>query len=465
VRGFSILDFGLWISGVWKAATLVWLALAVGVGAQTLQSRIDRAAVGATVMVPAGTHEGPVVISKALTLRGEPGAAIRGNGKTHVVHVAAEGVTLEGLAISGSGLDLGKDHAGVFIEANRAAVRGCTITDSLHGIYVKKANDCALTDNRIAGKAEIIVPLAQAQGLEPLRARPGAGENCEIALDQNRRGNGIHLWNSERATIAGNEIRDARDGIYFSFANHCTIRGNRITRVRFALHYMYSDGNVFEGNRFTDSASGSTLMFSRNMVIRGNTFAANTGHRAYGMVFTQCDTTRVEGNVFTGNSISLCVEYSNMNTFVGNRFERSYIGARLTGGSDGNRFARNVFAGNLHPVELDGDFSNNQWSDGRRGNRWGNSTEIDFDGDGIGDLPHREADLLGPLRRPFPLAALLSGSPALDAVRFAQQHAKIPGVHAIHDPRPLTAAHGAGKAAHTASRPFLAELFARIVSR
>ena len=170
------------------------------------------------------------------------------------------------------------------------------------------------------------MPVSKVQNLDDVRARPSGSDTCEIGLDQNRRGNGIHLWNCERAVITGNHVRDARDGIYFSFANRSVIRGNDIARVRFGLHYMYSDGNVFENNRFAENAAGSTLMFSRNMVIRGNTFTANTGHRAYGMVFTQVDTSRIERNEFSGNSISLCVEYSNQNTFVGNTFARSYIG-------------------------------------------------------------------------------------------------------------------------------------------
>jgi nitrous oxidase accessory protein len=412
---------------------IVLMAMVCAARAALLQPQIDAAAPGATIELPTGLYDGPVVITKPLTLKASGEATIRGDGKNHVIHIKAANVTIQGFTITRSGIELGKDHAAVMIEGEHATVRGNAITDSLHGIYVKKANDCVLVGNSIVGKTS----LAADQGPIDPTGRPSGGELCDIGLDQNRRGNGIHLWNSERISVFDNTIRDVRDGIYFSFANGCLIRGNDISHVRFGLHYMYSDSNVFERNRFAENSAGSTLMFSRNLVVRGNSFAANVGHRAYGMVLTQADNSRVEGNDFSGNTVGLCVEYSNLNTFVGNTFARSYIGARLTGGSDGNRFTRNTFAANLHPVEIDGDFSNNAWTDGKAGNRWGNSAEIDFDGDGIGDLPHREADLLGGLRRPFPLAALLSGSPALDLVHFAQQHARIPGVQAIIDPRPL----------------------------
>lgn len=431
------------------------IAIACGAQAAPLQPRIDAAAPGATIELASGTYDGPIVIGKPLTLRAHGAATIRGDEKSHVIHITAAHVTVEGFTIRGSGIELGKDHAAVMLEGDHATIRGNTISDSLHGIYVKKAHDCTLSGNRIVGKSSLSGDDAPVD----VRARPGGSELCDSGLDQNRRGNGIHLWNSERATVLDNTIRDVRDGIYFAFADACLVRGNDIARVRFGLHYMYSDSNVFERNRFAENAAGSTLMFSRNMVVRGNSFTSNVGHRAYGMVLTQCDTSRVEGNDFSGNTVGLCVEYSNLNTFAGNRFSRSYIGARLTGGSDGNRFTRNRFAANLHPVELDGDFTNNAWTDGNVGNRWGNSAEIDFDGDGIGELPHRETDVLGELRRPFPLVALLSGSPALDLIRFAQQHARVPGVQAIHDARPLSAAHRGSP--RTAARPFFASLFER----
>ena len=55
------------------------------------------------------------------------------------------------------------------------------------------------------------------------RSAKGIGqsaENCDTTLVANRRGNGIHQWNCEANLIRGNEISDARDGIYFSFTNN-----------------------------------------------------------------------------------------------------------------------------------------------------------------------------------------------------------------------------------------------------
>ena len=54
------------------------------------------------------------------------------------------------------------------------------------------------------------------------------------------------------------------------------------------------------------------------------------------------------------------------------------------------------------------------------------------------DLPHRELDLFGILRRDFPAVAFLSNSPAVRLLRFANERAAIPGLSSIDDPAPLT---------------------------
>jgi hypothetical protein len=67
--------------------------------------------------------------------------------------------------------------------------------------------------------------------------KPGDGELCAAPANQNCRGNGVRIWNSV-TTIAGNVIRDTRDGIY-SFVDRSTVRDNDIARVRYGLHYIY----------------------------------------------------------------------------------------------------------------------------------------------------------------------------------------------------------------------------------
>src|SRR6185503_17738566 len=118
----------------------------------TLQEQIDTAARGDTLRVEAGVHSGPIVINKPLTLLGEQGAEIHGNSKGNVVTIAVDDVTLSGLRITGSGLQLSDDDAAVFVTGNRARIENNVIADSLHGIYLKKISGAQILNNRIQGK-------------------------------------------------------------------------------------------------------------------------------------------------------------------------------------------------------------------------------------------------------------------------------------------------------------------------
>src|SRR5262249_19141222 len=189
--------------------------------AATLQKRIDAAMPNETIRVEAAIHTGPIVINKSLTLIGENGAAIRGNGSGKVVTIAGDNVTVTKLRISGSGLQLSDDDAAVFVTGNHARIDNCTIADSLHGIYLKKVSGAQILNNRIQGKTTLTA------SAEPVEKGIGQStENCDTTLVANRRGNGIHQWNCEGNLIRGNEISDTRDGIYFSFTNNSRVENN-----------------------------------------------------------------------------------------------------------------------------------------------------------------------------------------------------------------------------------------------
>jgi len=412
----------------------ITFCLMLNVQAASLQERVDAAASGETIRLEAGIHAGSIVIKKSLTLIGEPGAEIRGDGTGNVVTIAGDDVTLAGVRVTGSGLRLSDDNAAVFVTGNRATIRDCIIADSLHGVYLKKISGAQILNNRIRGKTTLLA------STEPVEKGIGrSSENCDTTLVANRRGNGIHQWNCENNLIRGNNISDTRDGIYFSFTNNSRVEQNLIHHVRYGLHYMYSDGNVFEGNTFTENAAGAAIMFSKNLIIRGNRFISNRGHRAYGLIFQSSDRSRLEQNEIDQNAVGLSFNQCNANLVFGNRVTNNYIGLRIGSNSDENRFTENVFAKNLHPVETGGsDVSETRWNVNGVGNFWDGAVELDLNGDGINDLPHREIDLFGVLRRDFPAIAFLSDSPALRLLRFAHERAALPGVNVIEDRASLT---------------------------
>jgi nitrous oxidase accessory protein len=308
----------------------------------------------------------------------------------------------------------------------------------LHGIYVRKANDCQILDNVIIGDgaANDLISDPVISGLKAGDA--ASGELCAAPDAQDRRGNGIHLWNSSGHLIAGNEVRGTRDGVYFSFTERTCVRENRISRVRYGLHYMYSNDNVFERNVFSENAAGAALMYSRRLVLRQNRFVSNRSHRAYGLLMQSIDDTRVEENALEGNTLGLFLENGNNNTFRGNRIAGNYVGLRVSDSTADTRFFENTFSGNIHPIETTGGNTANLWAVAGRGNRWDDASSLDLNRDGIADLPHREPDLFGVWRRSFPAIGLLSASPGERLLRLIHSRLSLPGIPGITDPRPLT---------------------------
>lgn len=401
--------------------------------ADSLQDRIDAAAPNETIRVASGVHAGSIVVNKPLTLLGEKGAEIRGSGHDKTITIAADGVTVRGFRITGSGLNLSEDDAAIFVTGNDATIENNTIANSLHGIYLKKVSGAQVIDNRIEGKTTI------AASKEPVEKGIGqSAENCDTELVSNRRGNGIHQWNCEGSLIRGNDISETRDGIYFSFTNNSRVESNVVHRTRYGLHYMYSDGNVFENNSFTENAAGAAIMFSKELTVRGNRFVNNHGLRAYGLIVQSTDRSRFEKNEVEQNAVGLSFNQCIGNEVVGNTVRQNYIGLKFGSNSDDNRFTENVFDRNLHPVETGvAEGAGNKWAVKGVGNFWGGA-ELDLNQDGVGDLPHRELDLFGILRRDFPAVAFLSESPAVKLLRFANERAIIPGISSIEDPAPLT---------------------------
>lgn len=422
---------GIAIAGLW----IVPSAVAVGGG---LQQRIDAAEPGAVLRVEAGLYEGAVSIGKPLTLLGIDRPIIDGEGVGHVVRIEAPDVRIEGFVVRNSGANLSKDHAGILIEGDRATVANNRIENALHGVYLRKADGAVVTGNRVLGKRQRLIPVEDAL-TQGLRLTPD-GEMCIVDLGSNQRGNGIHLWNSTGNRLENNEISDTRDGIYFSFSDRTLVRDNYVHHVRYGLHYMYSDENVFENNRFEQNAAGAAIMYSKGLLVRRNTFTNNRGRRAYGLLLNAVDDTTFLGNELRRNTVGIYVENSNNNFFAENEIGTNYIGVRFSASSQNNAFTRNVFARNLHSVELDRDSGDNQWTPDGVGNFWANARAVDLDGDGTGEFAHRESDLLGGFRRELPMAGLLTGTPALQLIDFVQSRVPLPGVSAITDSAPLVQA-------------------------
>jgi nitrous oxidase accessory protein len=372
-----------------------------------LQARIDAAPPGAAVEVPPGEYVGDLILDKPLRLVGRGRPRLLGSGHGSVVRVRAPGVTVEGFAIDGRrGGDLSFDTAGVHSAARDTVLRDLDIRDALFGVYLREAAGASVLGCRIRGI-------------------PGR--------DPGEKGSGIHAYNLEGFRFEGNEVVEARDGLYLQNASRGVVRGNVARDVRYGLHYMFSDDNVFEDNTFANAAAGTAIMYSKRIVFRRNRFLRNRGFASVGLLFQTCDDVLAEDNLIADNARGVFIEGSHRITVRGNAIAGSDVAIVLYDPTGGHRFEGNAFVGNRSPLDLVARRTDTVFL----GNYWSGNDEPDLDGDGVSDRPYVLTSVFDHFRGNLTAADLLSDSFAAAAIGAAERAFPVLRAIPVEDAAPL----------------------------
>jgi nitrous oxidase accessory protein len=442
---------------IWMVA--LWAAIASSAAAAdrivapadglTLAAVVDQAAAGDRIILRPGRYPGRIVIRKALSIIGDPGATIAGDNSGSVITIDAADVTLRGLTISGSGMDLETMDSGVFATkaATGAVIEDNAVNGNLYGIYIHGAAKSMTRHNRIVGLK--------------------TGRLSES-------GNGVTVWNAPGAEVSDNDISYGRDGVATNASKHNIFRGNRFTNLRFAIHYMYTNDSEVRDNVSIGNLVGYAIMFSNHLTIEGN---VSDGDRDHGLLLNFANHSVVSGNIVRGHlqpesrwalagnratpdmstdqtagqeegdqsgfrpgpEKCVFIYNANKNRIVGNEFNGCAIGIHFTAGSEGNVMSGNAFINNRTQVKYAGT-RYVDWSDKGRGNYWSDNQAFDLDGDGLGDNPYRPNDLVDKVLWTSPQAKVLTTSPAVQVIRWAQAQfpAILPG--GVVDSHPLMTA-------------------------
>lgn len=401
-------------------ALAVLLLLAVPAGAADisvpagdgLARAIAGAAPGDVLNLAPGLHRGPVVIDKPLTLDGGGAARIDAGGTGSVVTVTGEDVVIRGLTLTGSGDSHEAIDSGVLMtrDARRVIVEGNRIEGNLYGVDIHGARDSVVRANTIIGR----------QGHR-----------------MNERGNGVYLWNAPGAVVEGNDIRFGRDGIFTNTSRKNVFKNNIFRDLRFAVHYMYTHDSEVSGNVSIGNHLGYAIMFSDRVKVLNN---LSLKDRSHGVMLNFANGGDVVGNLVRGGAEKCTFIYNaHKNLIAGNRYEGCDIGIHFTAGSERNGFTGNGFIGNRNQVKYVGS-RDLEWSVQGRGNFWSDHPAFDLNGDGLADSPFRPNDLMDHILWSQPAAALLTGSPAVQLIRWSQSSfpATLPG--GVVDSHPLMSA-------------------------
>jgi nitrous oxidase accessory protein len=361
-------------------------------GDNTLQSAIDKAPTGATLLLQPGIFTGTVVINKPLTLTGQLTSILDGGGEGHVVMVDAPEVVISGLSITHSGDSLATEDSGIFVTAkgDNALIKNNHLDNNLIGVYLKGPEKALVLNNRVLGS-----------------------QNPHM----NDRGNAIHIWNSSGSVIEKNHLTHGRDGIFVTTSRNNSFRKNLIEDMRFAIHYMYTNNSQVIGNRSVDNHTAYALMFSDKIDVSDN---VSESSRDRGLLLNFVNYSIFKRNVVRGGTDKCVFIYNaNFNQFDGNYFEACNIGIHFTAGSAQNIIARNSFVDNRHQVKYIGT-RHLEWSDNGEGNYWSDNPAFDLDNNGIADVPYQPNDLVDQIVWRYPLAKLLLNSPATQLLKWAQ---------------------------------------------
>ncbi|MCC7059646.1 MAG: nitrous oxide reductase family maturation protein NosD [Burkholderiaceae bacterium] len=402
------------VAGEWRVAP-----------GESVQRLIDAAPSGQVIRLAPGRHAGPLRIDRPLTLLGDDGAVVAGPGSGSVITIDAPDVRIEGLEITGSGLDLPAMDSAILVTqaAARARIRANRLLNNLFGVYLHGAAQAIVERNRIVGRRD---------------------------LRTSEAGNGVSIWNAPGAQVIGNAISHGRDGIFVKVSSHNVFADNTFTHLRFAIHYMYTNDSRIVGNRSRGNDVGWAIMYSDRLEIRDN---VSDDDRDHGLLLHSTNASRVIGNVVRGglarDASQKCVFVYNSarNRLQDNWFQGCAIGIHFTAGSEGNTLSGNAFVSNRVQVKYVGT-RYIDWSHEGRGNYWSDNPAYDLDGDGIADRPYRPNDLADEILWRLPAAKALTASPAVQMVRWAQARfpALYPGgvidgaplMRPVHVPAPAT---------------------------
>ncbi len=345
---------------------------------RSITQAVQQAKPGDTIRVSAGTYaEGNILIQKTLTLIGEGHPVMDGKMKYEVFTIAAEHVTISGFRIINSGRSSMEDLAGIkCLDAHHVVIRDNIFENTFFGIHLSNSDHATIRGNRLSASAEFEYQL----------------------------GNGIHLWKCDSALIEGNEITGHRDGIYFEFVTHSHIRKNISQKnMRYGLHFMFSHDDAYEDNIFRNNGAGVSVMYTRHVKMHRNVFEKNWGSSAYGLLLKDISDSEVLNNQFLGNTSGIYMEGTSRTRFYRNLFQHNGWAIKLQASCDDNSFSNNNFQSNTFDISTNGSLVLNAMEN----NYWDKYEGYDLDRNGIGDIPFFPVSLFSVITERIPSAMLI----------------------------------------------------------
>ena len=385
---FFLFTVFLSITNVWSKTITVCATCPV----KTIQEAVNQASEGDTILVKKGIYnESNIKIEKSISLIGEDLPTIDGQKKGEIITVGANNVTIDGFKIINVGVSYTTDYAAVrVVKSDGFTIKNLELENLFFGIYLQKANNGKVLNNRVKGEA----------------------------VTEFNSGNAIHLWYCKDVEVSGNNVQNVRDGIYLEFSDNITIKNNFSKgNVRYGLHFMFSNNNNVINNVFESNGAGIALMFSKFMQVENNIIKKNWGTAAYGLLLKEVNDANLKNNLFIENTVGITVEGSNRLVYSNNDFTSNGYAIKVKGACYLNEIVNNNFLYNSFDISYNGKINDNKFDN----NYWSNYTGYDLDKNGIGDVPYRPVKLFSYIVNRTPETIILLRSLFIDIIDFSEK--------------------------------------------
>ncbi|MCW7080468.1 MAG: right-handed parallel beta-helix repeat-containing protein [Candidatus Methanospirare jalkutatii] len=353
----------------------------------TIQSAVNAASTGDTIIVRDGLYKEHVIVNKQLTIKSERGYAncvVNGEG-SDVFALYADGIRIEGFTITGG-------RHGIFINSNNNSISNNNISSNNEdGIYIPSSNNNIISNNIISNNDD-----------------------------------GISLWYSNNNCISDNIISNNNNGTYIYHSNNNSISNNNILNNGYGIYLEYSNGTNILNNNISNNGCGIYLWYSNKSSISYN----NISYNGYGIILGWCYYGYSNENSISYNNISYngfsIVIYGSGNIISNNNISSNYYnGVGISGSNniisnniicsnkwEGLAYAIFLYSSNNNIIYMNNFINNtcnvysynstNIWNSTEpitytyrgseitnyMGNYWDDYTGSDANGDGIGETPY-----------------------------------------------------------------------------
>ena len=341
------------------------VSVTVGEDAETISAAVDAAPPNTTVVVPSGSYEERINVTKPITIAGAD-AHVSGGGNGSVITVRAPNVTITGLTIDDTG-NRTRDPEAAQRRAKEAAqgneteswdtniqlgygygdagIRGLgspglfiddvTIDTSASGVLLRDGSDSVLRDIEVNGTAEWDDGFMGITGME------------------------------SRVTVTNGTFTNGRDGIYLHRADGSIVRNSTFRENRYGVHLMYTGDALIADNSFRDEIfAGITVMTrpARNAIVGNDVRGSAAGIQSSGTL------TYIGYNTLAHNDLGFSTS-SRGSLYEHNVVVENEEGARATTVVPASRVVANDFVENDRHAGA-GAGPLRVWADGDRGNYW-----------------------------------------------------------------------------------------------